>query len=417
MARYQITGPSVLSGEVVVGGSKNAVLPCLAATLLTDEDVHLENVPAIRDVESMCEILRTFGCETARTGNAVTVTGARHVHPVDDALTSRLRASILILGPLLGRFGRVEIAHPGGDIIGKRPIDMHFEGLRGLGATIEQTNSHYVVSAEKGLTGGEIFLEEASVTATENVMMAAVLASGRTVIRNAASELHVVDLAHFLSAMGAKIEGAGTNRITIDGVTSLHGATHRIRPDEIEAATLMIAAAVTGGSIVLKNTDPENMGIILTKLRHAGVSFSTEQDHISVQAPHRLMSTNIHTNVWPAFPTDLVSPFTILMTQATGMSLIHDWMYEGRFFYTDKLVLMGANIVMADPHRILVHGPSKLTAKNLESPDLRAGMTMVIAALIAEGTTTIEHVEHIERGYERIDERLKSLGARIERVE
>ncbi len=407
----------MLSGEVSVGGSKNAVLPCLAAALLTDEEVVLENVPGIRDVESMSEILHTFGCAIERTDNSVTISGTREVYPVDDALTSRLRASILILGPLLGRFGRVEIAHPGGDIIGKRPIDMHFDGLRGLGAHIEQTNSHYVVSAEKGLVGGEIFLEEASVTATENVMMAAVLAQGKTVIRNAASELHVVDLADLLISMGAKIEGAGTNRITIEGVSSLSGVKHRIRPDEIEAATLMIAAAVTGGSVVLKNTDPENMGIILTKLRHAGISFSTEHDRITVTAPHELVATNVHTNVWPAFPTDLVSPFTILMTQAAGMSLIHDWMYEGRFFYTDKLVTMGANIVMADPHRILVYGPSKLSAKNLESPDLRAGMTMVIAALIAEGTTTIEHVEHIERGYEKIDERLRSLGAQIERVE
>lgn len=418
MTKFVVHGPTTLNGTVVVGGSKNAALKILAGTLLATKPVTLHNVPAISDVAVMIEILKGFGMKIDGTSGTVTLDPSElRASDVPDELAKSLRASIVVLGPAVARFGNVSMIHPGGDVIGRRPLDTHFEALGELGVKFEHTDRHYQATTI-GLQGAEIFLSEASVTATENAMMAAVTAKGTTIIHNSASELHTTDLAEFLVTLGAQIEGAGTNRLVIHGVEKLGGGEHTVRPDETEAATLMIAAAVCGGEVTLAHVDPQNFGLILKKLREAGLNFTCTDTTIEVKGPHDLRAVpKVHTNVWPGFPSDLVSPFTVLMTQAKGMSLLHDWMYEGRFFYTDKLVSMGANITLADPHRIIVSGPTKLVGKELASPDLRAGMTMLVAALIAEGETVIDHAEHIDRGYECIDERLRALGATISRVE
>jgi UDP-N-acetylglucosamine 1-carboxyvinyltransferase len=416
VSRFIIDGPAKLNGTVRANGSKNAAPKLLAATLLATEPVTLTNVPNIADVESLLEILESFGMRIKRTGKTVRLdpSGLRSA-AVPDRLARRLRSAAVVLGPALARFRKVRMRHPGGDIIGKRSIDVHLKGFARLGAKVEKNDLHYVLSARR-LRGAEIFLEEASVTATENLLMAAALAEGTTVIHNAASELHVKDLADFLNELGARISGAGTNLVTIEGVDRLSGGRHQVRPDEIEAGTLAIAAAITGGKVRIEGVDPKHFGMILIKLKEAGVRFTTESDAIIVKGPHRLRATDIKTETWPGFPTDLTSPFTVLMTQAKGMSLIHDHMYEGRFFYTDKMVTMGAEITMADPHRIIVFGPTPLMGRELESPDIRAGITLVIAGLAAQGRTIIDHVEHIDRAYERIDQRLRALGARIRRV-
>lgn len=417
MSRLIIDGPVKLNGTVKVSGSKNAAPKLLAASLLATEPVTLTNVPDITDVDSLLEILKGFGMRIRRQGHTVKLDPARlRSAAVPDKLSRRLRSAAVIMGPALARFGKVTMRHPGGDVIGKRSIDVHLKGFARLGAKITRDDLRYRLAAPE-LKGQELFLEEASVTATENLIMAASLAKGTTVIHNAASELHVADLAAFLNGLGARIQGAGTNLVTIEGVDRLGGGTHRVRPDEIEAGTLAIAAAITGGNVRIERVDPERFGMILIKLREAGVNFRQEQDAIIVKGPHRLGATNIKTETWPGFPTDLTSPFTVLMTQANGMSLIHDHMYEGRFFYTDKLTSMGANITMADPHRIIVFGPTPLYGRELESPDIRAGITLLIAGLAAQGRTVIDHAEHIDRAYERIDARLRKLGAKIRRVE
>lgn len=418
MSRLRIRGPATLNGTIAVGGSKNAALPILAASLLATEPVTLTRVPQISDVAVMLEILEHFGMQVTRDDDGkVTLDPANlKLSTVPPELARSLRASILLLGPAVARFGAYSSVHPGGDVIGKRPLNTHFKSLEQLGATVTRDHAEYHVT-QKRLTGATVFLEEASVTATENVLMAAVLAEGTTIIKNAASELHVRDLAHFLIALGAKITGAGTNKVTVEGVRQLGGGDHRVRADEIEAATFVIAAAVTGGKVVVDDIDPEHLGLILIKLQEAGVNLKIGDTSITVKGPHKLRGTNLKTGLWPSFPSDLASPFTVLMTQADGVSLIHDWLYEGRFFYTDKLATMGAEITMADPHRIIVSGPSKLVGKELESPDIRAGITMLVAALVAEGETVIDHAELIDRGYERVEDRLRDLEADIKRVE
>lgn len=416
MAHYVIKGPAKLRGTVAISGSKNAATKILAGTLLATEPVTLRNVPDIRDVAWMLDILRGFGMKIARRGTTITLDPSRlKATNVPDDLSRHLRSAAVVLGPAVSRFGRIAMRHPGGDVIGKRSLDTHFKALRALGVRIKQRDLRYDLSANR-LRGAEVFLEEASVTATENVIMAAVLAKGTTIIHNAASELHTEDLCAFLNTLGANVTGGGTNLVTVEGVDRLGGGQHTVRPDEIEAGTFAIAAALTGGNVTLTNVDPQNFGMILIKLKEAGVRFTTTEDTLSIRGPHRLTGTKLKTEPWPGFPSDLQPPFTVLMTQAKGMSLIHDHMYEGRLFYTDKLVTMGADITMADPHRIIVYGPTSLIGRELESPDIRAGMTMLLAGLVAKGTTTIEHIEHIERAYANLHGRLRSLGATIKRI-
>lgn len=417
MSMLIIDGPAKLRGTVKVGGSKNAVLPILAASLLATEPVTLTNVPAIRDVEVMLQILEHFGMKvTGRSGTVRLDPTSIHPARVPDELARSLRASILVLGSALARFGEYRSIHPGGDVIGKRSLAAHFKALRLLGATVIFDHARYHVRAKR-LRGVTFFLDEPSVTATENVMMAAVGASGTTVIKNAASELHVRDLAHFLNKLGADIDGAGTNKIIINGTGQLTGGSYRIRADEIEAGTLAIAAAITGGRVELTGVDPDHFGLIWPRLQDAGVNLQVRDDSVLIAGPHKLRGIKLKTETWPGFPTDLQPPFTVLMTQANGTSLIHDHLYEGRFFYIDKLISMGADIMMADPHRVIVVGPTSLIGKELESPDIRAGITMVVAALVAKGRTVIDHAELIDRGYERIDSRLRKLGVKIRRVE
>lgn len=414
MSEFIIDGPVTLNGTVRVGGSKNAILAILPACLLATKPVTLHNVPDISDVRVMLEILQVFGMKIEGASGTVRLDPSE-LKPaeVPDELATRLRASITMLGPILARFGEVKMVHPGGDIIGKRPIDVHLNGLKAMGAAVERSNSHYDLTGE--LHGATIFQEEASVTGTESTVMAAALADGRTEIRNAASELHVADLVTFLDALGAKIEGGGTNRLTVEGVSELGGGEHTIRCDEIEAGTLMIAAGVTGGEVTLTGVDPQNFAMIPIKLREAGLNFETAEDTITVKPPHRLKPVELKTNLWPAFPSDLQAPFTLLCTLAEGTSLIHDWMYEERFGYVAELRKMGAQIETPDPHRALVTGPARLTGQKIKSPDLRAGITMVVAALIADGQTIIEHADWIDRGYADIEGRLQELGARIQR--
>ncbi|MSU76060.1 UDP-N-acetylglucosamine 1-carboxyvinyltransferase [Patescibacteria group bacterium] len=416
MSTFIIDGPTQLNGTIKVGGSKNAVMAILPACLLATKPVTLHNVPEIRDVAVMLEILEHFGMKVEGTSGSVTLdpTGLK-ASDIPDDLAVRLRASITMLGPALARFGKVKMVHPGGDIIGKRPIDVHLNGLRALGASVDQSNSHYEL--EGSLTGAEIFQEEASVTGTESTVMAATLASGTTKIRNAASELHVTDLVKFLTTLGAKITGGGTNQLVVEGVDELGGGEHTIRCDEIEAGTLMIAAGVTGGTVTLTDVDPENFAMIPIKLREAGLNFSTTKDTVTITPPHDFRKVEVKTNLWPSFPSDLQAPFAVLCTQADGESLIHDWMYEERFQYVEALNRMGANIKIADPHRIMITGPTELHAEEIKSPDLRAGITLVVAAMIAKGKTIVEHAEWIDRGYERIDARLRESGVTIERVE
>lgn len=429
MAKYIIEGGIPLKGKIRAAANKNAVLPAMAATLLTTKECVLENVPKIRDVEVMGDILKSLGAKVKGLGTnklRICTKNAKGT-VIDQKFAAKLRASVLLLGPLLAKFGKATLPHPGGDVIGKRSIDTHIGLLKELGAKIEQKDLIYNCSVKK-LKGKRIFLDETSVTATENAMMAASLAEGVTVIKNAACEPHIVCLANFLRKMGAEIEGASTSIIKVKGKKSLHGTTHRIRPDHIEAGTWAIAAAATSSEIEIEEVIPNDVDMILMYLSKMGVDFewrnkiSQEEDYEKINSlfikKSKIISTNkIDANVWPAFPTDLISPMIVLATQAEGTTLIHDWMYEGRMFFVDKLIKMGADIIISDPHRVVVSGHKKLYGREITSPDIRAGIALVIAALCAEGKSIIHEVELIERGYQEVEQRLQNLGAKIKRVE
>ncbi|MDP2860622.1 MAG: UDP-N-acetylglucosamine 1-carboxyvinyltransferase [bacterium] len=419
MAKFIIEGGRKLKGEITVGGNKNAVLPIIAATLLTKEECILENIPIIRDAVTMGEILKDLGAKVEGLGTNRMVINTRDVkkYNLNPDLVQKLRASILFLGPLLARFGKAEMRHPGGCVIGRRAVGTHFEAVSALGAKIITGPENYEAEAKK-LSPATIFLDEASVTATENAMMMAGLIPGVTVIEDAACEPHVEDLAAFLNGMGAKIEGAGTNRVKITGVGKLRGTKFTISPDHIDIGTFAIIAAATGSNVKITPVKEKDLKMILLYLKRMGVKL-TIQDKILEIFPSVLTAPKekVQTRPWPGFPTDLMSPMIVLATQAVGTTLCHDWMYEGRMFFTDKLISMGANIALCDPHRVLVSGPTKLHGKELESPDLRAGMALIAAALCAKGVSVIKNAELVERGYENIEERLKSLGAAIERVE
>ncbi|HLD11596.1 MAG TPA: UDP-N-acetylglucosamine 1-carboxyvinyltransferase [Patescibacteria group bacterium] len=422
MAKYVITGEKTLKGRVKVGGNKNAILPLLASSLLTDEQVTFTNVPQISDAIVMCQLLERIGCKVRGIGTEKVVIEPRGVKnwqlPPD--LVSKLRASILLMGPMLARFGKVSLRHPGGCIIGRRPVGTHFDALHQLGADIMTLETDYQGKA-KNLTGTTIFLDEASVTATENALMAAVTAKGTTVIKNAACEPHVVDLTSCLIQMGANISGIGTNTLVIQGVAKLHGTTYAVRPDHIEVGTYATIAAVTGSDLVIEDVRPEDLHMIVLTLQRFGVSLTYEKSgkktdlHVRKSQLHGVAKVN--TGPWPAFPTDLMSVLLVLATQAQGVTLCHDWMYEGRMFFIEKLVTMGANIILCDPHRAVVFGHMHLRGKVMDSPDIRAGMALVVAALCAEGESEISRIEFVERGYANVTEKLRSLGAKITRSE
>jgi UDP-N-acetylglucosamine 1-carboxyvinyltransferase len=419
MPKFVIEGSVPLQGKIKTSGAKNAALPIISATILTKEKTILDNVPRISDVNDLIEILAKAGVKIEWTGEhqlSIDPSGLESAK-LDHDLVRKLRASILLMGPMLARLGEITMPHPGGCIIGRRPVGTHFMALEKLGADITQDTENYHAKTA-GLKGNEIFLGEASVTATENAMMAASLANGKTIIKFAACEPHVEDLANFLNKMGAKIKGAGSHTIEIEGVKELHGTNYSIIPDQLEVGTFAIAAAVTNGEILIENIGPLNhLDPILAKLLEMGVNFEVQGNNLLVKPTKEFKPITIKTDTWPGFPSDLQAPFTVLTTQAKGTSLIHDWLYEGRLYYVEELVKMGANIIICDPHRAIVSGPTSLTGTKIISPDIRAGAALIVAALGAKGKSEIDNIQLVERGYEKLEERLKGLGAKIERVE
>ena len=425
MGSFLVEGGHRLQGRIRPAGNKNAALPCLAATVLASEPVTLENVPRIRDVLTFLEIVSSLGADVRWDGpNEVTVDprGVRGGE-IDRDLAERIRASLLLAGPLLARFGDVELPPPGGDVIGRRRMDTHFLAFEALGAEVK-LNGGFRIRAKK-LEGADFFLDEPSVTGTENAVMAAVMAQGRTRIRNAAAEPHVQDLCRLLNAMGARISGAGTHVLEIDGVDRLAGARFRIGADHIEAGSFIGLAAATGSDLVVEDAPIEHLDSTLIGFRRLGIQCEVRgQDlHVRGSEPHHVQDDayghvpKVDDGPWPAFPADLTSIAIVAATQCHGTVLVHEKMFESRMYFTDKLVGLGASIILCDPHRAVVVGPTRLRGGVVESPDIRAGMALLIAALGAQGTSRIGNIHQIERGYERIDERLAAIGARIERVE
>jgi UDP-N-acetylglucosamine 1-carboxyvinyltransferase len=422
---FLIEGGTPLSGTVRPAGNKNAALPILAACLLTADPVTLENVPRIRDVEEMIELIVALGVDVEWLGQNTVRVWASDVTStkLDPELCERIRASILFAGPLLARFGAADIPPPGGDVIGRRRVDTHLMALAALGAEID-VGREYRLRAPSGLRGAEVYLDEASVTGTENALMAASLASGETTIVNAACEPHVQDLCRLLTGMGAQVDGIGSNVLTVHGATELRGCSHRIGADHIEVASFIGLAAVTGGDLVIEDAAVEHLRAIRHTFHRLGVDIECEGDRVHVRPDQPLQIVDdLHDQIpkiedgpWPMFPADLTSIAVAVATQATGTVLIFEKMFENRLVFTDKLVSMGARIILCDPHRAVITGPAKLYGYRMESPDIRAGMAMLIASLCAEGTSRIGNVGQIDRGYERIDDRLRALGARIERT-
>jgi UDP-N-acetylglucosamine 1-carboxyvinyltransferase len=425
MYKYEIEGGFPIKGKTRASGNKNSALPCIAASLLTDEPVTLRNVPEIEDVLVMAEILRALGAQAEQldpnTWRLTTADIKRNDIPQE--LSKKIRASILFAGPLIARTGKAILPPPGGDVIGRRRVDTHFLALSELGAKIE-VDGRFTFTANK-LVGIDIFLDEASVTATENALMAAVLAEGQTVIRNAASEPHVQDLCRLLIAMGAQISGIGSNILYIEGVKKLRGAEFTLGPDYMEIGSLLGLTAVTRGEIEIQGVNAQDLKMIKISFAKMGISWSIEGDTLFMPSGQQMkvesdfggMVPKIDDAPWPGFPADLTSIMVVVATQVDGTVLVHEKMFESRMFFVDKLIGMGARITLCDPHRAVISGPSRLTGSTLSSPDVRAGMAMVIAALCAEGKSSIHNVYQVERGYERITERLSSLGARIERKE
>ncbi|MET0559545.1 MAG: UDP-N-acetylglucosamine 1-carboxyvinyltransferase [Solirubrobacterales bacterium] len=425
MEKFIIQGGSPLSGELTVAGNKNAALPILAACLLTEEELLLHRVPRIRDTEAQIALLERLGVDVAWVGDNSVRLCARNVTDVavDEELSARIRASFLVAGPLLARFGEVRMPPPGGDFIGRRRLDAHLDAFKDLGARI--AGDRWIeISAPTGLCACEIFMDEPSVMGTENALMAAALTPGATTIGNAASEPHVQDLARLLTAMGARVDGIGSNVMTVNGRDKLGGAEHTISADHIEVGSFMALAAATGGEVCIRDTEPADLLMVRRQFRRLGLRSEIQGRDVVVPPGQRLEIESdvgdaipkIEDGPWPAFPADLTSIALALATQANGEILIFEKMFENRLFFVDKLVAMGARITLCDPHRAIVSGPSRLHGERVESPDIRAGMAILIAALAAEGTSEIGNIRQIDRGYEQIDERLRSLGAQIERV-
>jgi len=423
--QFIVEGGRRLSGTIVPTGNKNAALPILCAALLTTEPVTLENVPRIKDIESLLQLIRQSGATAEWTAPNTLVITAREVRgdSLDAELCKRIRASILLAAPLLARAKLVTLAPPGGDVIGRRRLDTHFLALEALGA--EHVFADRITFRTKGLRGADIFLDEPSVTGTENAVMAAVAASGTTTLHNAASEPHVQDLCRMLVTLGARIDGIGSNVLTIAGGRPLHGGTHRIGPDHIEVGSFVGLAAVTRSELRIAGAGVEHLRSVRLGFERLGVTTTIAGDDLIVPAKQELRVRSdmggavpkLEDQPWPAFPADLMSIAIVTATQCEGIILMHEKMFESRLFFVDKLIAMGAHIVLCDPHRALVSGPTELRGATVESPDIRAGMAMLIAALCARGTSTIRNIGQIERGYERIDERLNALGASIRRVE
>jgi UDP-N-acetylglucosamine 1-carboxyvinyltransferase len=418
MADLVIRGGRRLSGRVAVEGNKNAALPLLAACLLTDETCELHNVPRIRDVAVMIELLKSLGAEVEGEGTPivrVTCPQVRSSEP-NAALVGRLRGSVLLLGPVLGRTGTARLSAPGGDFPARRTIVTHLRALRAMGATISESESAHTIAAPDGLRGGSLYLLEASVTGTETALLAAATADGVTEIRNAACEPHVAELTEFLAAMGARVEGGGTSTIRIEGSKRLHGATHTLRGDYIEAASWAVVGAITGGEVEVTGAKAVDLEPTTAILKDMGLEFDLEDNRFVSRRSKLKAVKRITTGLWPGFPSDIVSLVTVLATQAEGRTLVHDWMYELRLFALEQLSAMRADLFLCDPHRIIVTGPTTLRGRTLDSRDIRSGMALIAAALAAHGVSTVLEIETVERGYAELVPRLKSLGADVEKT-
>lgn len=415
MSKLYITKKTPLKGKIRISGAKNSSLPLIAASLLTDNLITIEEVPDLNDVRIMCDLISFLGARVEnfgnRTGLRINASGINNTTAPYE-LVNKMRASFLLMGPLIARMGRARIPLPGGCAIGTRPVDLHLKGFISLGAEITQGHGYIEAVAKSRLKGGKVYLDFPSVGATENIMMASVLADGQTIIENAAVEPEIVDLATFLTTMGAEIKGAGTDTIRITGVDSLKGANHTVIPDRIEAGTFMVAAAITGGDVIVDNVVPDHVKPVIAKLREAGVEVSEEIASIHVRADAHLKATDIKTHPFPGFPTDMQAQMTSLMSRAEGTSIIIENVFENRFMHISELKRMGANIKI-DGRSAVIEGKSELMGAQVKATDLRAGAALILAGLAAEGTTEVSDIEHIDRGYVEIDKKLVSLGAAI----
>ncbi|MBI2334922.1 UDP-N-acetylglucosamine 1-carboxyvinyltransferase [Candidatus Daviesbacteria bacterium] len=415
--KYIIQGGKKLSGEIKISGNKNAIFPCVAAALLTEEEVILENVPDLLDTSVLIQILAGLGVG-AHKKNTTLVINARGLNnsALPKELMTKLRGSIVLVGAILARENKVNFYHPGGDIIGTRSINTHLEAFKNIGAILKRNDLNYSLRLlEQNNLQFSIFLQEASVTACENLILASVLGGKKVLLKNCPKEPHVKDLCQMLMQMGAEISGAGSDTLLIKGVSKLSGTKFKIGIDYIEVGTYAIAAAITGGKIKISGLDNADLDPVLEPLKRFGIKAQTEDNYLVVSADRLVSPFKIITNIWPGFPTDLMSAVIVLATQSKGVTLCHDWMYESRMFFVDKLISMGAQISLADPHRSFIYGPSRLHGRFLETPDIRAGMALVLAALVARGESVINQVELIERGYEDVAEKLKHLGADIQK--
>jgi UDP-N-acetylglucosamine 1-carboxyvinyltransferase len=417
--KFIIKGGAKLSGTINVNGAKNSALKILAALVLSEEECVISNFPFVQDTLGMIEILKELGAvvniDEENRIVKVNPSGIKNTK-LDSLLTRRLRTSILFAGPLLARIGEVQMDYPGGCVIGKRPVDIFLDGFEKLGAKVELQEDNFKLKLNgKRLKGTEIFFPQITVTGTEAIMMTAVLAEGKTILKNCAMEPEIPALADYLNSCGAKIKGAGTATIEIEGVEKIGGGEFKVIPDRIEAGTFVIMGLLLKSQIKIENCVPEHLGALLPILQKAGAKLEIGENYI-ITKPSKLKATSVVTHEFPGFPTDVQPPYTLLMTQSEGQCIVHESIFEGRLFFADRLSTMGAEIIMCDPHRVVIHGPTELHGKKMTSPDLRAGITLVLAGMAAKGETTIDNIYQIDRGYEKIEERLQKLGADIKRV-
>ncbi|WP_298721034.1 UDP-N-acetylglucosamine 1-carboxyvinyltransferase [uncultured Oceanisphaera sp.] len=416
MDKFEIQGPCRLAGEVTISGAKNAALPILFGTLLCDEAVHLSNVPKLKDVDTTLQLLASMGLKVGEQDGVIVISGAVNSHIAPYELVRTMRASILALGPLVARFGQADVSLPGGCAIGARPVNLHIHGLEQMGAEIRVEDGYIKARVDGRLQGAHILMDMVSVTGTENLMMAAVLAEGRTIIENAAREPEVVDLANFLNALGARIQGIGQDTLIIDGVEALHGGEYRVQPDRIETGTFLVGAAVTGGDVTCRNTDPHLLEAVLVKLKDAGALVETGEDWIRLDMTGRtLKPVDIKTAPYPAFPTDMQAQFTVLNAVAKGVGRVTETIFENRFMHVPELNRMGAHIEL-NGNLAICDDTEQLTGATVMATDLRASASLVLAGFVAEGTTTVDRIYHIDRGYEFIEDKLSALGGKIARI-
>ncbi len=419
MSKFIIKGQKKLSGEIRVKGAKNLALKVIPAAILSSEPMTISNLPQIEDIGKSLQLISELGFSVKKEGSNYVIEAKKpKTTDLPAKLADKFRTSVMFVGPLLARFKEVRFPHPGGCVIGAggRPIDLFLDGFRALGAEIKMEDRFYYIKAKK-LKGCEFFFSKVSVTVTESLMMTACLAEGKTILKNCAMEPEIKYLADYLNKCGAKISGAGTPNITIIGVKHIKGGSIKIMPDRIETGSFAIMAAATNSEITIKDCDPSHIEVLLTIFKKIGINFEVGKNWLKIKKSENLKPYSIQTHEYPGFPTDLQSPYLVLMTQVKGNSLVHETIYDRRLIWTDMLSQMGANITMCDPHRVLVSGPSKLYGKKLISPDIRAGIGLVIAALMAKGDTEIDNIYQIDRGYEKLDERLRKIGADIVRVD